>query len=254
MRRIFGSVVLASLAAGVVAAPLTPTITGHDLNFGAWNPPGGSPEWFTAGTAPDGLFFSAGGNEVTAYWPGWPAPPVHPVFDVGGAFGADLQMNVIFTGQDAPYIGPGGVIDVSLTGTGGNPAGPDLAIFGAIPSAGYGPGLLWEIDLERVSLYGYAGSDSYVLEGVGVITGGAIAHQNQLVGQTGVMRGNLDFIDAPAGWIPRLYDPLRNPINQSFRAAYSGETGVGHIPVPEPASMAALAIGAFGLLARRRRK
>lgn len=247
-----GLTVLA-LAAYAGAAPLTPTITGHDMNFGAFNPPGAPPEWATNGTLADTLSFGPGGNEVTAYWPGWPAPPVFPVFDAGGVFGGDLVLQVMFTGQDAPYVGPGGVIDVSLTGTGAAP-GPDLLIFGAIPGAGYtSPTLLWAIDLDAVSLYGYSNNDSYVLEGVGTIVGGAIAEQHQLFGQTGVMRGNLDFIDRPAGWIPSLYDPLVDPDQFEIRAAYSGETGVGYA-VPEPASMLALALGGFGLLARRRRR
>lgn len=244
---------LLALAAMAAAAPLTPTITGHDLNFGAFNP-GGPPEWSTLGAAPDILAYGPGGNEVTAYWPTWPTPPVHPVFDAAGLFGGDLVLQVMFTGQDAPYVGPGGTIDVSLTGTGAIAGGPDLMIFGAIPSAGYPAfGLLWAIDLDAVSLYGYSGSDSYVLEGVGTIVGGAIADRHQLNGQTGVMRGNLDFIDKPAGWIPSLYDPLADPAQFQIRAAYSGETGVGHA-VPEPASMLALALGGIGLLARRRRR
>lgn len=249
-RLVLGASALA-LASVVAAAPLTPTITSHDFNFGAFNPPGAGPEWSTGGLGPDTLTFLPGGNEATAYWPAWPAPPPHPVFDFGGAFGGDFLLRVMFTGQDAPYVGPGGTIDVSLTGTGAGP-GPDLEIFGAIPSLGIAPTLLWAIDLERVSLYGYSGADSYVLEGVGTIVGGEIAQRHNLQGQTGVMRGNLDFLDKPVGWIPALYDPLADPAQHQIRAAYSGETGVGHA-VPEPASLAALACG-FGLLARRRRR
>lgn len=251
MRRTLVLSSLAVLSTGGFAAPLTPTITGHDFNFGAFNVEG-PPEWSTNGLAPDTLVFTPGTvhQEVTAYWPAWPAPPPHPVFNGAGLFGGDFLLQVQFTGQDAPYVGPGGVIDVSLTGTGME--GPDLMIFGAIPSLGIGFGLLWAIDLRVVSLYGYSDFDAYVLEGEGIIVGGEIAVRHQLVGQRGVMRGNLDFIDAPAGWIPPLYHPLQDERQGQFRAAYSGETGVGYA-VPEPTTIVAIGIGLAALAARRRR-
>ena len=253
MKKIWMGIGALVLASSGSAAPLTPTITGHDFNFGAFNGLGAPPEWATNGLAPDTLTFIPGGNEVTAYWPAWPSPPPNAVFDAAGAFGGDFILNVMFTGQDAPYVGPGGTLDVSLTGTGASVAGPDLMIFGGIPSLGIAPPLLWALGLDQVSLYGYSNWDAYVLEGVGTIVGGEIAQRNNLIGQTGVMRGNLDFLDRPVGWIPTLYDPLVDPSTFQIRAAYSGETGVGHA-VPEPASRAALMIGGFGLLARRRRR
>ncbi len=255
---------LASFAVcgSAVAAPLFPTIFSHDFNFGAFNAPDGGPEWATNGLAPDTLSYiaSPGHTEVTALWPFWPAPPVVPVFNVAGAFGGDFILQVQFTGQDAPYVGPGGVIDVSLTGTGANSAGADLVILGAIPALGIPFSPLWALELDRVSLYGRAGAGapipgfpSYVLEGAGVIVGGAVAQQFQLIGRPGVMRGHLDFRDTPGFWIPPLYHPLLDPLQAQFRAAYSGETGHG-TAIPEPGTMAALGLGAAALLAKRRRK
>jgi hypothetical protein len=225
---------------------LIPQIVGHDINFGAFNA-GGPPEWSTNGLAPDTLTFVPGDHhEATAYWPAWPAPPVLPIFGGGGIFGGDFTLNVMFTGQDAPYVGPGGTLDVSLTGTGASAGAPDLMIFGSIGAPGP-PVLLWALDLELVSLYGYSFDQAYVLEGLGVIVGGTIAHQNNLIGRPGAMRGHLDFLGTP--WIPPMYDPIRDPRQNQFRADYSGETGL----VPEPGTMIAIGAGLAALISRRRR-
>ncbi|MCH8274256.1 MAG: PEP-CTERM sorting domain-containing protein [Armatimonadetes bacterium] len=247
------AIVLGSvLGSAALAAPLTPNIFGHDFNFGAFNSKGPF-EYMTNGVAPDTLTYTMSSldTEVTAYWPFWPAPPVFPVLNLGGVFGGDFELYVEFSGQDAPYVGPGGTLDVSLTGTGANAGGPDLMIWGSIPGAAP-PGLLWALELDVVSLYGYSNFDAYVLEGAGTIVGGLIAERNNLIGEPGVMRGHLDFLDRPAGWIPPLYDTTED-VQLQLRAAYSGETGWG-VPVPEPATLLALVVGGLGLLARRRRR
>lgn len=272
MKRILGAM---SVAAGVafastaMAAPLTPIIEGHDINFGAYNGESGAYEWNTNGTSPDTLVFTKGvtaaDHEATAYWPSWPSGPVYPIFDESGMltfdhFGGDFVLNVMFDGQDAPFVNGGGVsIDVSLTGTGGNtaPGAADLEIYGVVPGITAAPSLLWAIDLADVSLYGYSSGawtpegSSYVLEGVGTIVGGTLAQLGQVVGKTGVMRGNLDF---QQNWVPSLYHPLQTPTEAEYRAAYSGETGLGSPAVPEPATMVVLAGGMIlGLWTRRSR-
>ncbi|MCH7904000.1 MAG: PEP-CTERM sorting domain-containing protein [Armatimonadetes bacterium] len=257
MRRILLVSVVAALATASQAFPLFPTIFGHDFNFGALNSQGPA-EYATNGAAPDTLIYtpSSVDTEVTAYWPSWPLPPVFEVFNGAGVFGGDFLLQVQFDAQDAPYVGPGGVIDVSLTGTGMNgPGAADLVILGAIPGMGIPFTSLWEIDLRDVSLYGVSGHTSYVLEGAGTIVGGFIPLEvaPHLLGESGVMRGNLDFIDAPAGWMPSEYDPLDDVGSFGIETAYSGETGWGE-PVPEPASMIALGLGVAALVARRRRK
>ncbi len=242
---------LSWVAVAAFAAPLTPTITGHDLSFGAYNQ--GPVEYQTNGNLPDTLVYMRGAadGEVTTYWPSWPNPPAYPVWSELGIpyYGGDFVLGVQFTGQDAPYLGPGGDVDVSLTGTGLNtaPGAADLEIYGTVY---IGPqvtrsGLLWAIDLANVSLYGYSNHDSYVLEGTGTIVDGLLASQFGLIGTSGAMRGHLDFVNRPAGWMPSLYDPLGSTTVDAVRAVYSGETGV-----PEPMSCMLLAAG---ILALRRR-
>ena len=240
------------LAATSSAYPLFPRITGYDWNFGSLNMPDGPAEWATNGAAADTLIYTPSPlhNEVTAFWPAWPLPPPLPVFDIPGTtFGGDFVLGVMFTGQDAPYVGAT-TIDVSLTGTGLNPGpAPDLMIFGT--TAGVS-GMLWAIDLNVVSLYGYSTQPSYVLEGGGTIVGGLIAERYGLIGQSGVMRGNIDFFD-PAVMLPALYNPMVNyNIPPMWRAAYSGETGRGYV-APEPVSLLTIG-GLLAALAARRRK
>lgn len=242
---IFGS-------AAALAAPLTPTINGHDFGFGAYNADQ-AVEYATNGTAADTLMFTSSSldHEVTAYWPNWPSQPALPVWDLLGVpnFGGDFVVGVEFTGQDAPYSGPGGKIDVSLTGTGVpvRPGGYDLEIWGTVvldPNTVLN-GLLWAIDLDDVSLYGFSDDDTYVLEGIGTIVNGGVAEHFNLIGQAGAMRGHLDFVDRPIGWIMPEYDP-KTDVDFDVRAAYSGETG----RVPEPASMG-LALLALATIRRR---
>ncbi len=237
---------------GAHGAPLLPLISGPDFNFGGWNGEQGVPEWNTMGAAPDTLVYTQESqHEVTALWPNWPQPPVFPVFDLANQqFGGDLVLGVKFTGQDAPQ----GPLDVSLTGTGLNDGmAPDLLIFGT--TMGFN-GLLWALDLEKVSFYGYSdqqGVHSYVLEGIGTIVGGLIPDAMNLIGKPGAMRGHVDLFDRymNAFSLPQFYDPMVKyaSLPDFWRAAYSGETGQ---MVPEPSAM----LAGFALMAGiwRRRK
>lgn len=244
------------LASTSVANPLFPTITGHDINFGAYNGVNGPVEWLTNGADPDTLVFTRQNpefgprhNEATAYWPAWPNPPVVPVFNFDGSFGGDVYMNVRWVSQDAPYVGGPSTIDVSLNGVGNDPQGFDFAIYGTV---GNFSGLLWALRLDVVSLYGYSGGRSYTLEGGGIIVGGLLANNGEVIGHTGVIRGQVDFLDRPAGWIPSLYDPMVRLLDVTgIRMSFSGETGEGTY-VPAPSFAGLLGLGALAAMRRRR--
>ena len=246
MKLFAGLTAILACSALASAGPLLPTIIGHDFSYGAYNADGAI-EYATHGLSPDTLIYTQNpdDHEVISYWPDWPSTPVYPVFDLSNtAFGGDFVLQVQFTGQDAPI----GNFDVSLTGTGLNASGADLEIFGTIDFGSFTlSGLLWALELDDVSLYGYSDHDTYSLEGIGSIVGGLVADHYNLVGLPGAMRGDLDFINRPAGWLPPQYDPLANPMDELVRAAYSGETGL----IPEPAAVSLLVVGLGALLRRR---
>jgi hypothetical protein len=270
------------LTAPAVAAPLTPTIVDFDFNFGSqfvYDMHGIGPD--TLVTAPYDFAPGPGSpSEVTALFPAWPstAGSVPVWYDDGiansfSAFGGDLTLNLIFNGHDEipPHL------NVSLTGTGGS-AGADLEIWsnglGLAPIPGDVPNkLLFAFDIQQASLYGYNDFDGYVLEAEGIITEidpelFNLAYQGSqtdgpqspedLIGQTAVVRGHIDLPDTPEVF-PEKYDPLVDysdlypNMPQSFDGVYSGETGPGwsNDPVPEPATLAMLAIGGVALVARR---
>ena len=236
MTRIVGLITLGLFASIASSAPLYPTITGYDFAIGAHNL--SIPEYTTAQPGDQLVFDALGEPEVTTFTQNWPNPPVQPVF-LGSQFGGDFMLNVRFTGQDAVAGGP----SVSLLGTGAGSGGNDLQIFGAIGGSG-SPSVLWQLQLTTVVLYGNAGGSSYVMEGLGTITGGTVATQNGLIGQPGALRGHLDFQAPPPGWMPAGYNPGTNQVSYTLRAAFSGETGLS---IPEPASflLAFLGVGAL---------
>lgn len=255
---LLGAVVFSALAGLVYAAPLTPTIDGADINFGA------EFVYATNGVNPDTMFSSKEnqGEEATAYWPNWPSTAgVKPIWYTslagGPVFGGDVQLALLFNGHDETPP----PLDVSLTGTGASD-GADLQIFGTLTPGGPNV-LLWAIDFNltakpnvpgKVSLYGYGDTKSYVLEGEGLIVGGQIAEEKNLVNTTGVVRGNIDLNLRDTGFVgfPAHYDPASN-VNVQVAGSYSGETGAG-FAVPEPGTIGLLLLGSlFGLVARRSR-
>jgi hypothetical protein len=251
MSRIWVTGSVCAVIATAVGAPLIPPIGLHDFGFGAHNGDQ-SIEYRTNGSAPDTLVFTRStlDHEVTAFSPNWPAPPTLPVWDLNTlpGFGGDLVLGAQFTGQDAPI----GSLDVSLTGTGFHAptATADLEIWGkiVIDANVTLSGLLWAINLDQVSLYGQSNSMAYVLEGLGTIVGGEVPlHYGLAPGSPAAMRGDLDFVDRPAGWLPALYNPLSAGPDVTVRADYSGETGL----VPEPAALG-LFLGGLMILRRRR--
>ena len=252
MRRGLTLVGILAVAGMAYGEPLIPSIVAHELNFGAFNQ-GPDAEYATNGTQPDTLVYSQHNipdHEVTAYWPDPTTPPVYPVWEIAPlnglpAFGGDFVMGVQFDAQDAPV----GSLDVSLTGTGLIPDGADLEIYGMIDLGGGEvlEGLLWALDITDVSLYGYSGEGSYVLEGVGLVADSLIAQQFGLVGSPGAVSGRLDFTDRRLDLLRPSYDPLMDARDEEVRATYFGDTGV----VPEPASLGLLLGGLLVLIRRR---
>ena len=246
------AVLLAVSATAVHGAPIVPTIDGADIGFAA------EMRYETRGALPDLLTTKdAAGDELLnkyeagTYWPNYPAltPAIPLWYEEAGVryYAADVQLAVQFTGSDVAPI-PGLPI-VSLIGTGAGAEVQmvgDLEIWGTTvaPGSAAANELLWAIQLDDVSMYGYANDDTFVLEGVGTVIGGSLADAQSLVGAPGVIRGHIDL----AGQIGEDYDPITVAAFEEHLATYSGETGV-----PEPATMAMLAMGGLSVLIRRRR-
>ena len=251
-------VALAVLAgASARGGPLTPQIVSDLFQFDV------NLVYATNGIAPDRVISTTkapgdGGGDVTVYRPNWPTlNPALPLYyqQTGGplTFGADMLLDVLLNGSDAP--GGGAFPDISLTGTGGR-AGDDVVITGTTSSSSVASNeTLWTMDLSQVSFYGNAGEGSFLFEGIGTITGGTLASGKALVGKTGVIRGSVDITSIPPGLLNPFvagYDPS-NDIATVALAAYSGQFGVG-VLVPEPSTLALCLMGLTGLFAARKRK
>lgn len=264
MKKFLIAVAVAAASSAAYAAPMMPTILSNDWAVGGFNADGQA-EYLTNGLGADRLIYtrSAANGEVVGYWPAWPAPAALPVLDLANFFGGDFAMNVIFTGQDAPYVGGPSTLDVSLTGTGGNDNGNDLELWGRVSAGGAPPaGLMWAMDISSVSMYGYSNWNSYVFEAVGTITGGSLADLFGVTGFSGVVRGHIDFPDfaedgfggigpnRPAGFFTPGYDPMAADIDAGVRAGFSGEVGEG-VVIPEPTTAGLLLLGVAALARRR---
>lgn len=254
---LLGGAIVLAIAGTVTAAPLTPAIDKVDINFGAaftYTATGGANQ-------ADTLVASANdGNEATAVWPNWPSTAgVLPIWyklpSGASVYGGDVRLNVNFSGHDETNS----PLTVSLTGTGNSMEIPiDLQIIGyiaAAPDPNATNEVLWALDLDKVSLYGYGNRTSYVLEGEGTIVESKIPGVQDLKGQKGVMRGNIDFKDfavAPAlQGFPAGYDPMAAMSQVVGTGSFSGETGL----LPEPATLGLLIFGGlFGLWSRRPRR
>lgn len=243
---------LAVCATAAYGAPIVPTIDGPDIGFSA------EMRYETRGALPDLLTTrDTSGQELLnkyeagTYWPNYPAltPAIGLWYEEGGTryYGADVQLAVKFTGSDPVPVPAFPSVSLTGTGAGADVQMPnDLLIWGttAIPGVPAFNGLLWAVDLDEVSMYGYADDDTFVLEGIGTVVGGTLAEDKGVVGRTGVVRGHIDL----SGTIGPDYDPITSDVYEAGPATYSAETGV-----PEPASLALLAAGGLGVLIRKRK-
>ncbi|MHC4718188.1 MAG: PEP-CTERM sorting domain-containing protein [Planctomycetota bacterium] len=250
---LFGSVfgalaLLAVCATAAYGAPIVPTIDGPDIGFSA------EMRYETRGKLPDILTTKdtsgqelLNKDEAGTYWPNYPAltPAIPLWYEEGGTryYAADVRLAVEFTGSDT--VAAPGFPSVSLTGTGAGVNASDLEIWGTtiMPGAPASNVLLWAVDLDDVSMYGYADDDTFVLEGIGTVVDGTLAVEKGVVGRTGVIRGHIDL----SGTIGPDYDPIASDLYEEGAATYSAETGV-----PEPASLALLAAGGLVVLRRKR--
>jgi hypothetical protein len=269
LRICFGLGVLAVLvfAAGAHASPLSVRIEDHDFSFDVPYWPAGS--WGAVynfnGAAPDTLTLQApnpnhyaGTYSYTGPLPTVPGGPLASAFPYpltnSATFGADLKLDMTFAVNDGPYVAPSGDrFDISLVGTSGS-----LTIHGQILTLGFGTPFpasgdadLLKITFDKVTLLARTGEDRiFKIEGAGKLTTllGEDPVQLGLPLDTGVVA--FDFIAKnPLGSI--FTNPNYSPTDL-ITTTILGDIN-GHAGVPEPATMAMLAIGGLALVLRRRR-
>ena len=285
LRICFGLGVLAVLVfvAAAHASPLSVRIEDHDFSFDVpyWPAEPWGAVYSFNGAAADTLTLQAPkpNHYVSSYTyegtlPTVPPNPlgVPPVPDPFGypvsnsnTFRGDLDLNMTFDSNDGPYVDTnnGDQFDISLVGK--NPQTDFLTITGQIFGQGPMTGLaalypaapvpndviLLHIELEEVTLLARTGEDHiFKVEGKGTLT--TLLGVDISTMQNPLEVGVTFFVfNAKSPQAPIFINPIYQPSDDvagSILGSMNGAAGV-----PEPATMAMLAIGGLALVLRRRR-
>ena len=269
---------VAFVATTAQASPLSVNIQDHDFTFdvpftAVYDFAGASPDHLFVPPAPDRHYVH--GYTFTGVYPGVPGiPPAvfpfnpYPVYSNGSAppqtiaFGGNMWLDMHFNAADGPYTNGPDTFEISLTGTEGH-----LTITGFIATQAFPPTALLpadgsevtllDISFDEVSLLARAGHDTIdLIEGRGTVNTLLGVPVGQIPGWEGWDGVTYFKFMAPLG-TSIFPSPAAAPYDPSFDyglspiefSRISGEVGI-----PEPATMALLALGGILVTARRRNR